>query len=103
MKRAELEKAVRYFNDQILLMKGGNVYSEPLPHMQAALVACCKALDELDRQDVEREKAIVFFREEVKRYENAPAVNGHEMTPEWAEEMSICKTAIEALEEMRNE
>ena len=103
MKRAELEKAVRYFNDQILLMKSGNIYSEPLPHMQAALVACCKALDELDRQDVEREKAIVFFREEVKRYESAPNINGHEMTPEWAEEMSICKTAIEALEEMRNE
>ena len=103
MKRAELEKAVRYFNDQILLMKSGNVYSEPLPHMQAALVACCKALDELDRQDVEREKAIVFFREEVKRYESAPFINGHEMTPEWAEEISICKTAIEALEEMKNE
>lgn len=103
MKRAELEKAVWYFNDQILLMKGGNVYSEPLPHMQAALVACCRALDELDRQQVEREKAIVFFREEVKRYESAPAVNGHEMTTEWAEEMSICKTAIEALEEMKNE
>lgn len=103
MKRAELEKAVRYFNDQILLMKGGNVYSEPLPHMQAALVACCRALDELDRQDVEREKAIVFFREEVKRYESAPAINGHDMTPEWAEEMNICKTAIEALEEMKDE
>lgn len=103
MKRAELEKAVRYFNDQILLMKGGNVYSEPLPHMQAALVACCRALDELDRQEVEREKAIVYFRQEVERIERAPEVNGHGMTPEWAEEMSICKTAIEALEEMKNE
>ena len=103
MKRADLEKAVRYFNDQILLMKGGNVYSEPLPHMQAALVACCKALDELDRREAEREKAIVFFREEVKRYESAPAINGHEMTPEWAEEISICKTAIDALEGMKNE
>ena len=103
MKRAELEKAVRYFNDQILLMKGGNVSSEPLPHMQAALVACCKALDELDRREVEREQAIVFFREEVERIERAPEINGHEMTPEWAEEISICKTAIEALEEMKNE
>lgn len=103
MKRAELEKAVRYFNDQILLMKGGNVYSEPLPHMQVALVACCRALDELDRQEVEREKAIVYFRQEIERIERAPEVNGHGMTPEWAEEMSICNTAIEALEEMKNE
>lgn len=103
MKRAELEKAVRYLNDQILLMKGGNIYSEPLPHMQAALVACCRALDELDRREAEREKAVVFFQQEVERLESAPFINGHEMTPEWKEEISICKTAIEALEEMKNE
>ena len=43
-------------------------------------------------------KAIKFFEEEITRLENAPKINGCEMTDEWAEQIEICKTAKSALE-----
>lgn len=44
------------------------------------------------------EKAIKFFEEEITRLENAPKINGCEMTDEWAEQIKICKTAKSAIE-----
>lgn len=43
-------------------------------------------------------KAIKFFDEEITRLENAPKINGCEMTDEWAEQIEICKTAKSAIE-----
>lgn len=43
-------------------------------------------------------KAIKFFEEEITRLENAPKINGCEMTDEWAEQIEICKTAKSAIE-----
>lgn len=42
--------------------------------------------------------AIKFFEEEITRLENAPKINGCEMTDEWAEQIEICKTAKSAIE-----
>lgn len=103
MKRAELEKAMRYFSDLCLVMQGGNFYSEPLPYMQAALSACCERLDALDKKDRERLKAVQFFKEEIERLNRAPEINGCEMTPEWKEDIRMCEIAIELLEDVKNE
>lgn len=43
-------------------------------------------------------KAIKFFEEEITRLENAPKINGCEMTDEWKEQLEICKTAKSAIE-----
>lgn len=43
-------------------------------------------------------KAIKFFEEEITRLENAPKINGCEMTDKWAEQIEICKTAKSAIE-----
>lgn len=43
-------------------------------------------------------KAIKFFEEEIARLENAPKINGCEMTDEWKEQLEFCKTAKSAIE-----
>ena len=43
-------------------------------------------------------KAIKFFKDEIRRLELAPEINGCEMTEEWKEQMEICETAKSALE-----
>ena len=103
MKKTDVEKAMRYFNAEIKLMKGGNMYSEPLPYIETALMACAKKLDELDREEHERKKAICYFEEEKERILRAPDLNGCEMTPEWEEELDMCNISIELLEEYGNE
>lgn len=44
------------------------------------------------------QKAIKFFDEEITRLNNAPNLNGCEMTDEWREQLEICKLAKAALE-----
>lgn len=49
------------------------------------------------------ERAMKFFKEEIDRFERAPYINGCEMTEEWKEGLSICKTALTALEHYAKE
>ncbi len=49
------------------------------------------------------DKAMKFFKEEIVRFEHAPYINGCEMTEEWKEGISICKTALIALEKYSGE
>lgn len=43
-------------------------------------------------------KVVKFFEEEIQRLENAPKINGCEMTDEWKEQLEICKIAKSACE-----
>lgn len=49
------------------------------------------------------DKAIKFFKDEIRSLELAPKINGCEMKDEWREQMSICKTALLALERYKKE
>lgn len=49
------------------------------------------------------EKAVQFFKDEIRRLELAPKINGCEMTDDWREQMSVCKTALTALEKYAGE
>lgn len=44
------------------------------------------------------EKAIKFFDDEILMLNNAPELNGCEMTDEWKEQLEICKMAKSAIE-----
>ena len=44
------------------------------------------------------QKSIKFFEEEIQRLENAPKINGCEITEEWKEQIKICESAKIALE-----
>lgn len=103
MKREEIEKAFKYFGEQVQFENGPYGNKEVLPFMQEALNACAVKLDELDKKERNRLKAIVFFKEESDRLERAPEINGCAMTPEWAESLRMCEIAIALLEECKNE
>lgn len=49
------------------------------------------------------ERAMEFFKDEIRRLELAPDINGCEMTDDWREQMSVCKTALIALERYAKE
>lgn len=103
MKREEIEKAFKYFGEQVQFENSPYGNKEVLPFMQEALNACAVKLDELDKKERNRLKAIVFFKEEIDRLERAPEINGCAMTPEWAESLRMCEVAIALLEECKNE
>lgn len=103
MKREEIEKAFKYFCEQVQFENSPYGNKEVLPFMQEALNACAVKLDELDKKERNRLKAIVFFKEESDRLERAPEINGCAMTPEWAEPLRMCEIAIALLEECKNE
>lgn len=103
MKREEIEKAFKYFGEQVKFENSPYGNKEVLPFMQEALNACAVKLDELDKKERNRLKAIVFFKEESDRLERAPEINGCAMTPEWAESLRMCEIAIALLEECKDE
>lgn len=45
-----------------------------------------------------KEKAIEWLKREIATYDNAPLVNGCELTQEWKDGLNACKVALEALE-----
>lgn len=47
------------------------------------------------------ERAIQYFKQEIRFCENAPALNGCEMTEEWLLTRDACKLAVEALKNLR--
>lgn len=49
------------------------------------------------------ERALKYFRQEIRYLEAAPAINGREMTDEWREQLEYCKLAVEAIEKWRDE
>lgn len=97
MKRADVEAAFQFFANVVKKDGGGSAF----PHNALALEACAKKLDAMDKEDRDRLKAIAFFKEEIDRFDRAPAVNGCAMTPEWAENKRFCEIAITLLEEER--
>lgn len=44
-----------------------------------------------------REKSIAWIKEEIRSLELAPELNGCPMTPEWAEQLDIMRTCLEAV------
>ena len=46
-----------------------------------------------------REKAIAWLTEEIRSLERAPELNGCPMTPEWAEQLEIMRTCLEAVQD----
>lgn len=44
-----------------------------------------------------REKAIAFLNDEIRSLRLAPTINGCEMKPEWAEQLEIMETCLEAV------
>ena len=44
-----------------------------------------------------REKAIKYLTEEIRSLRLAPKINGCSMTPEWAEQISVLETCLEAV------
>jgi hypothetical protein len=51
-----------------------------------------------DKKGITRQQAIKYFEDEILMLENAPNLNGCEMTDEWREQLEICKMAKQALE-----
>ena len=97
MRRYSIERAWRFFQNAL---SGGNG-SE---HDKHAALACAKKLDQLDKEEHERFRAIAHYTEEIERLKRAPEVNECEMRPEWAEMIEIYETAIDLLkEEIDNE
>lgn len=47
----------------------------------------------------QREKAIAWLTEEIRSLELAPELNGCPMTPEWAEQLEIMRTCLEAVQD----
>lgn len=103
MKRSEIESAFKFFSDEVKFSGGDYGNKEVYPHMVLAMEACAEKLDELDKRERERLKAIVFFKEEIDRLERAPEINGCAMTPEWKENIRMCEIAIMLLEDKENE
>lgn len=98
MRRSDVESAFKYFNDELKTAS-----KEDFPHVARAFQACAKKLDEMDKEERKRMKAIAFFEEEGQRLLRAPEVNGCDMKPEWEERIEMCHIAIAVLEEYRNE
>ncbi len=46
-----------------------------------------------------REKAITWIKEEIRSLELAPEINGCTMTPEWAAQLDIMRTCLEAVQD----
>lgn len=46
-----------------------------------------------------REKAIAWLTEEIRSLERAPELNGCPMTPEWAAQLDIMRTCLEAVQD----
>ena len=46
-----------------------------------------------------REKAIAWIKEEIQSLERAPELNGCPMTPEWAAQLEIMRTCLEAVQD----
>lgn len=46
-----------------------------------------------------REKAIAWIKEEIRSLERAPELNGCPMTPEWAAQLEIMRTCLEAVQD----
>lgn len=44
-----------------------------------------------------KEQAIAWIKEEIRSLERAPELNGCPMTPEWAEQLEIMRTCLEAV------
>ena len=99
MNRKEIEKAFRYFTDETKAAADGTTFK----FSGRAMEACARKLDEMDRKERERLKAIAYFAEEIKRLERAPEENNCTMTEEWAERIRMCEIAIALLEEEENE
>ena len=51
-----------------------------------------------DKKGITPQQAIKYFEDEVLMLENAPNLNGCEMTDEWREQLEICKMAKQAIE-----
>lgn len=51
-----------------------------------------------DKKGITPQQAIKYFEDEIFMLENAPNLNGCEMTDEWREQLEICKMAKQALE-----
>lgn len=51
-----------------------------------------------DKKGITPQQAIKYFEDEVLMLENAPSLNGCEMTDEWREQLEICKMAKQAIE-----
>ena len=51
-----------------------------------------------DKKGITPQQAIKHFEDEVLMLENAPNLNGCEMTDEWREQLEICKMAKQAIE-----
>lgn len=47
------------------------------------------------------ERAIKYFEDEIRSCENAPALNGCEMTEDWLLTLDACKLAVAALKEQQ--
>lgn len=45
----------------------------------------------------EKQKAIAWLQDEIRSLRLAPTINGCEMKPEWAEQLEIMKTCLEAV------
>lgn len=46
----------------------------------------------------DKERAIEWLKREIAIYDNAPALNGCEISQEWADGLNACKVALQALE-----
>lgn len=44
-----------------------------------------------------KEQAVAWLKEEIRSLERAPKLNGCPMTPEWAEQLDIMRTCLEAV------
>lgn len=51
-----------------------------------------------DKGRMTAQQAIKYFEDEILMLENAPNLNGCEMTNEWREQIEICKMAKSAIE-----
>ena len=101
--RKELKEAFSYYKDRVLVESGPCGHKDVLPYMQMAQAAVAKALDELDRQDRERRDTIDFFKQEIRLCEDAPALNGCEMTEDWLESIKMSQIVVDLLEEEEHE
>lgn len=98
MNRKEIEAAFRFFTDETK-----KADSTTFKFVARAEEACARKLDQMDKRERERKKAIAYFNEEIKRLERAPEENRCVMKEEWAERIRMCEIAVALLEEEENE
>lgn len=46
-----------------------------------------------------KEQAVAWLKEEIRSLERAPELNGCHMTPEWAAQLEIMRTCLEAVQD----